>query len=109
MKKFGARENNMGQVRAPRSLRAGAALKFIDGRGEGPFVTKVSAVAGLMAVASVSSAEAQPASDLPPVNVDAPIARELRDPFQQVATERATHAAVGQLHETLGAMRRMRN
>ncbi|MDU2924225.1 MAG: TonB-dependent siderophore receptor, partial [Bradyrhizobium sp.] len=65
----------MGQVRAPRSLRAGAALKFIDGRGEGPFVTKVSAVAGLMAVASVSSAEAQPASDLPPVNVDAPIAR----------------------------------
>ncbi|MDU6748772.1 MAG: TonB-dependent receptor plug domain-containing protein, partial [Bradyrhizobium sp.] len=50
-------------------------MKFIDGRGEGPFVTKVSAVAGLMAVASVSSAEAQPASDLPPVNVDAPIAR----------------------------------
>ncbi|BAM89021.1 putative outer membrane TonB-dependent receptor [Bradyrhizobium oligotrophicum S58] len=65
----------MGQVRAPLSLRAVAATRFIDGRGEGPFVTKVSAVAGLMAVASVSSAEAQPASDLPPVNVDAPIAR----------------------------------
>src|SRR4051812_46979754 len=65
----------MGQVRAPRSLRAVAATKFVDGRGEGPFVTKVSAVAGVMAVASVSSADAQPASDLPPVNVDAPIAR----------------------------------
>ncbi|NPU15355.1 TonB-dependent receptor [Bradyrhizobium sp. 83002] len=65
----------MGQVRAPRSLRAGAAMKFFEGRGEGPLVTKVSAVAGLMAVASVSSAEAQPASDLPPVNVDAPVAR----------------------------------
>ncbi|WP_315803123.1 TonB-dependent receptor [Bradyrhizobium sp. SZCCHNS3002] len=66
----------MGQVRAPRSLRGIAAMKFNDGRGEGPSVTKVSAVAGLMAVASMSSAEAaQPASDLPPVNVDAPIAR----------------------------------
>ena len=65
----------MGQVRAPHSLRAVVATNDADGKVEGPSVTRVSAVAGLMAVASMSSAEAQPASELPPVNVDAPIAR----------------------------------
>src|SRR4051812_36607644 len=63
----------MGQVMTPRSLRAistvnikGRAFDCISGTG-------VSAVAGLIAVASVSGAEAQ--SELPPVNVDAPVAR----------------------------------
>jgi catecholate siderophore receptor len=63
----------MGQVMTPRSLRAistvnikGRAFHCISGTG-------VSAVAGLIAVASVSGAEAQ--SELPPVNVDAPVAR----------------------------------
>src|SRR6201991_366211 len=64
----------MGQVLAPRSLRAIAARSFIDVRLEGASGATVSAVAGLIAVASFSAAEAQP-SDLPPVNVDAPVAR----------------------------------
>ena len=64
----------MGRVVTPRSLRSFAAVKTsaegfdtISGR-------KVSAVAGLIAVASVSGAKAQQ-SNLPPVTVDAPVAR----------------------------------
>jgi catecholate siderophore receptor len=64
----------MGQVLAPRSLRANAAVGFETGKFEGGSGTKVSAVAGLIVAASFSGAEAQP-SELPPVNVDAPVAR----------------------------------
>src|SRR3954471_19502496 len=64
----------MGQVLAPRSLRANAAVGFETGKFDGGLGTKVSAVAGLIVAASFSGAEAQP-SELPPVNVDAPVAR----------------------------------
>jgi catecholate siderophore receptor len=62
----------MGQVITPRSLRANAAM-LNAGKFDG-ISGRVSAVAGLIAVASVSGAEAQQ-SELPPVNVDAPVAR----------------------------------
>ena len=65
----------MSQIRAPKSLRASAAVKTIDERLDQVSTRKVSAVAGLVAVASFSgSAEAQQ-TNLPPVSVDAPVAR----------------------------------
>ncbi|MCC8984198.1 TonB-dependent siderophore receptor, partial [Bradyrhizobium sp. 10BB] len=62
----------MSNVKAPRSLRFDAAIGLADDTGYS--ATKVSAVASLIAVASFSGAEAQQ-SNLPPVNVDAPVAR----------------------------------
>src|SRR5215468_12744716 len=61
----------MGLAIAPRSLRSFAAINSTE---EGNTGKKVTAVAGLIAVASVTGAEAQ-RSNLPPVNVDAPVAR----------------------------------
>src|SRR5580693_944796 len=63
----------MGQAIAPRSLRSFAAVNAVDEKSESCSGKKVSAVAGLIAVASFSGAEAQ--SNLPPVTVDAPVAR----------------------------------
>ena len=65
----------MNQAKAPRSLRSDAAVNSV-GREviENYSGKKVSAVAGLIAVASFSGAEAQQ-SNLPPVTVDAPVAR----------------------------------
>ncbi|MBI5319088.1 TonB-dependent receptor [Bradyrhizobium sp.] len=64
----------MGTARAPRSLRFDMAIDSIDERFDGYSGRKVSAVAGLIAVASFSgAAEAQQL--LPPVNVDAPVER----------------------------------
>lgn len=63
----------MRNSKAPRSLRATARV-VIKAEAEAGSARKVSAVAGLIAVASFSGAEAQPAS-LPPVTVDAPVAR----------------------------------
>ncbi|WP_407160035.1 TonB-dependent receptor [Bradyrhizobium sp. STM 3557] len=70
----------MGQVIAPRSLRTIAAAKLKDGKlnegkSDGVSGRGVSAVAGLIAVASVSGAAEAQQSELPPVNVDAPVAR----------------------------------
>lgn len=63
----------MGQTTAPRSLRSVATLdrsvEWLDGESK-----TITAVAGLIAVASVSGAEAQE-TNLPPVTVDAPVAR----------------------------------
>src|SRR5579862_9327334 len=65
----------MNRVRAPRSLRVNAATNSSDERLDGHAGRKVSAVAGLVAVASFSgNAEAQQ-TNLPPVTVDAPVAR----------------------------------
>lgn len=65
----------MSKVKAPKSLRFDAAVGLIDDVGSYSG-TKVSAVAGLIAVASFSGADAQTASpNLPPVTVDAPVAR----------------------------------
>ncbi|WP_298254313.1 TonB-dependent receptor [Bradyrhizobium sp.] len=64
----------MNRVRAPRSLRTNTAIGSVNERPSGYSSGKVSAVAGLVAVASFSSAEAQQ-TNLPPVSVDAPVAR----------------------------------
>src|ERR1700757_147169 len=63
----------MGQAKAPKSLRSFAAINSPDERTENHSGKKVT-VAGLIAVASVTGAEAQQ-QNLPPVNVDAPVAR----------------------------------
>lgn len=64
----------MGRAKAPRSLRFDAGIGAVDGGLESYSGKKVSAVAGLIAVASFSgAAEAQ--TNLPPVNVDAPVER----------------------------------
>ena len=62
------------QVKAPRSLRFEAAINSVGLTIENNSGKTVSAVAGLIAVASFSGAEAQQ-SNLPPVTVDAPVAR----------------------------------
>jgi catecholate siderophore receptor len=64
----------MGQAKTPHSLRSGATIDAINYKNENGSGRKVTAVAGLIAVASFSGAEAQQSS-LPPVTVDAPVAR----------------------------------
>ncbi len=64
----------MGEAKAPRSLRSIATINSVDEKLDNNSGRKVSAVAGLIAVASFSGAEAQQ-SNLPPVTVDAPVAR----------------------------------
>ena len=64
----------MGQAIAPRSLRSVATVNLVNETFENYSGRKVSAVAGLIAVASFSGAEAQQ-SNLPPVTVDAPVER----------------------------------
>src|SRR6201747_2034533 len=64
----------MNKAKAPRSLRFEAAINSVGQTIENNSGKTVSAVAGLIAVASFSGAEAQQ-SNLPPVTVDAPIAR----------------------------------
>jgi catecholate siderophore receptor len=64
----------MGQAIAPRSLRSVATVNLVNETLENYSGRKVSAVAGLIAVASFSGAEAQQ-SNLPPVTVDAPVER----------------------------------
>src|SRR3954469_4102452 len=64
----------MNLAKAPRSLRFEAAVNSLGQTVENNSGKKVSAVAGLIAVASFSGAEAQQ-SNLPPVTVDAPTAR----------------------------------
>ncbi|QDW38138.1 TonB-dependent siderophore receptor [Bradyrhizobium sp. KBS0727] len=64
----------MNKAKAPRSLRFEAAINSVGQTIENNSGKTVSAVAGLIAVASFSGAEAQQTS-LPPVTVDAPVAR----------------------------------
>jgi catecholate siderophore receptor len=64
----------MNKAKAPRSLRSNATINSVGEAFENNSGRKVSAVAGLIAVASFSGAEAQQ-SNLPPVTVDAPVAR----------------------------------
>jgi catecholate siderophore receptor len=64
----------MNLQKAPRSLRFEAAVNSVGQTLENNSGKTVSAVAGLIAVASFSGAEAQQSS-LPPVTVDAPVAR----------------------------------
>ncbi|HEX7565233.1 MAG TPA: TonB-dependent receptor [Bradyrhizobium sp.] len=64
----------MNKAKTPRSLRSNAAVNSVGETSDNYSGRKVSAVAGLMAVASFSGAEAQQ-GPLPPVTVDAPVAR----------------------------------
>src|SRR4030081_1566341 len=64
----------MNQAKAPRSLRFEMAINSVNQTIENNSGKTVSAVAGLIAVASFSGVEAQQ-SNLPPVTVDAPVAR----------------------------------
>jgi catecholate siderophore receptor len=64
----------MNKAKTPRSLRSNAAVNSASERSENYSGRKVTAVAGLMAVATFSGAEAQQ-SNLPPVTVDAPVNR----------------------------------
>jgi catecholate siderophore receptor len=64
----------MGSAKMPRSLRSVGAINSVRENSDGASGKKVSAVAGLIAVASFSGAEAQQ-STLPPVTIDAPVAR----------------------------------
>src|SRR3979411_2272508 len=63
----------MSTAKTPRSLRFDATVNSVSEKSDNNG-RKVSAVAGLIAVASFSGAEAQQ-SNLPPVTVDAPVAR----------------------------------
>ncbi|WP_441239275.1 TonB-dependent receptor [Bradyrhizobium sp. 930_D9_N1_4] len=65
----------MGQVVAPKSLRSVAAFNPLDDKSAGISGKRVSAVASLIAVASVSTGAQAQQSNLPPVNVDAPVER----------------------------------
>ncbi|MCK1735367.1 TonB-dependent receptor [Bradyrhizobium sp. 138] len=65
----------MGQVVAPKSLRSVAAFDLVEEKFAGVSGKKVSAVASLIAVASVSSGAQAQQSNLPPVTVDAPVQR----------------------------------
>jgi catecholate siderophore receptor len=64
----------MNTAKMPRSLRSNATIGSVGETSDHYSGRKVSAVAGLMAVASFSGAEAQQ-GPLPPVTVDAPVAR----------------------------------
>ena len=65
-----------GKAKTPRSLRSFAAVNAVDEKIDNYSGRKVSAVAGLIAVASFSGAEAP--IELPPVTVEAPVARPVR-------------------------------
>src|SRR4030081_171984 len=64
----------MNKAKAPSSLRFEVAVNSVGQTIENNSGKTVSAVAGLIAVASFSGAEAQQ-SNLPPVTIDAPVAR----------------------------------
>jgi catecholate siderophore receptor len=64
----------MSTAKTPRSLRFDATINSVSEKLDNNSGRKVSAVAGLIAVASFSGAEAQQ-SNLPPVTIDAPVAR----------------------------------
>ncbi len=65
----------MNTAKTPRSLRANAALNSVSETFDHYSGRKVSAAAGLMAVASFSGAAEAQQSNLPPVTVDAPVTR----------------------------------
>src|SRR3989440_6516494 len=96
----------MGQIKAPRSLRSIAAIIPVEEKFDGNSGKKVSAVAGLIAVASFSGAEAQQ-TNLPPVTVDAPVARPRpaasRQPPDKVRARNALRRAVRRTQPTQAA------
>src|ERR1700716_399874 len=98
----------MNQAKAPRSLRFEMAINSVNQTIENNSGKTVSAVAGLIAVASFSGAEAQQ-SNLPPVTVDAPVARprpaaSKPSPDQLRARTALRSAARGSQPEQAGAL-----
>jgi catecholate siderophore receptor len=93
----------MGQAKAPRSLRSIAAMNAVSETFENNSGKKVSAVAGLIAVASVTGAEAQQ-SNLPPVTVEAPVARPkpaaAKPSPEQIRARNALRRAARQAQQT---------
>ena len=73
---FGMGCVGMGLAMAPRSLRAITARNSVEEKLDGNSGKAASVVAGLIAVASVSSGAQAQQSALPPVNVDAPVERQ---------------------------------
>ncbi|MCP3390366.1 TonB-dependent receptor [Bradyrhizobium sp. CCGB12] len=65
----------MGNVRSPRSLRSAASRKSVNNKFDAAAGKTASAVASLIAVASVSTGAEAQQSNLPPVTVDAPVQR----------------------------------
>ncbi len=65
----------MGTTKIPRSLRFDVAINSVDEGFDNYSGKKVSAVAGLIAVASFTGGAAEAQQSLPPVNVDAPVER----------------------------------
>jgi catecholate siderophore receptor len=96
----------MGHVIAPKSLRSIGPVDLADDKFEGISGRKVTAVAGLIAVASVTGAEAQQ-SNLPPVTVDAPVARprsaEAKPNPEQVRARSALRRAAQRAQPTTAA------
>src|SRR5690242_822210 len=97
----------MGLAISPRSLRSFATINTDAASGK-----KVSAVASLIAVASVTGAEAQQQS-LPPVSVDAPVARPRpaasRPTPDQVRARDAMRGAARRAQPNAGQLRADRN
>jgi len=65
----------VGTTKTPRSLRFNVAINSVDEGFDNYSGKKVSAVAGLIAVASFTGGAAEAQQSLPPVNVDAPVER----------------------------------
>jgi catecholate siderophore receptor len=95
----------MGAVRSPRSLRVGGSFKASGEKFEIDAAHKVT-VACLMAVGSISSAEAQQSS-LPAVTVDAPVSRPrpaaTRPTAEQLRVRAALRRAARQRQQTAAA------
>ena len=83
----------MNQKKAPGSLRFEAAINSVNRTIENNSGKTVSAVAGLLAVASFSGAEAQQ-SNLPPVTVDAPVVRQRSDAARPSADQLRARSAL---------------
>jgi catecholate siderophore receptor len=96
----------MGHVVAPNSLRSITIGGLADDKFESISGRKVTAVAGLIAMASVTGAEAQQ-SNLPPVTVDAPTARprsaDARPNPEQVRARTALRRAARRAQPTAAA------
>ena len=84
---------NQAKTKAPRSLRFEAAINSVNQAIENNTGKTVTAVAGLIAVASFSGAEAQQTS-LPPVTVDAPVARPRADAAKPSADQLRARTAL---------------
>src|SRR5665213_2584995 len=113
----------MNKAKTPRSLRSNAAVNSVGETFDNYSGRKVSAVAGLMAVASFSGAAEAQQSNLPPVTVDAPVTRarptvskptpdqiRARNALRRAAARRSQQAAASPMpYPNAGALSADRN